>query len=96
MSRLILRVILLVPWVFIIWLISEGFEGAIDGLLVFFLLFILIPLAIFINVVTVVVINGRGVFKQIREAQKRSHKKDEPLKSTNYADLAWWNPRRWF
>lgn len=87
---------LTVPWLFLVWFVAQGFAGNIDGFLVFFLLFILVPLAVIFNFATIVFFRGKDVFQTIKRAQQGAAKKQEPLQSTNYADLPWWNPRRWF
>lgn len=90
-QNLLLRILLVAPWVFIVWLVARGFSGEIDGLLVFVLLVLLMPLIIFINVLTIVLFKGRQFIKKVQQAQKG----EEPLKSDNYAELPWWNPKKW-
>ena len=95
LKRLLLRVLLLVPWAFLIWLIVEGMQGNISALLVFFLLFLLIPAAIVANLITVVAFQGHQAVKVIRQVQKSKDVGNQTLESTNYTDLPWWNPKRW-
>lgn len=95
MKRLVLRLFLVVPWVFLIWLIAQGMEGEISAVLVFILLFFLIPLAIIMNLVTVAAFHGHAAVKMIRQAQKRNDVGNQKLESENYADLPWWDMRRW-
>ena len=95
MRKLLLRLALLVPWVFLIWLIGQGISGEISALLVFILLFILIPVAMFLNVVTMVFFQGQQFMKQVREMQKARTGQSEPLESENYADLPKWDPRKY-
>lgn len=87
------RILLIVPWLFPVWLISKGINGEIDGLLVFVLLIIAIPVIFFINIVTVVFVRGRSALQQIKQATGTKAKK--PLKSINYSDLPWWDIRKW-
>lgn len=91
MKKLLLRIALLAPWIFLIWLISQGISGAISGIMVFFLLFLLIPGTIFMNLVTVVFFQGHAAMRIIKNAQGGG----KTLESTNYSDLPWWNPKRW-
>lgn len=86
------RVVLSLPWLGILWLIIQAFNDKIDGLFVFGLLFILVPLAVVVNAVSIIGIRGKSFMKQIEKAQKKG--KSTPLKSTNYADLPKWDPRR--
>lgn len=95
MKGFFLRVTLLVPWVFLIWLIAEGMQGDISGLLVFFLLFILIPLAMVMNLVTVIAFQGATIFRMARQVQRSKDVGNTKLRSENYADLPWWSPKRW-
>jgi hypothetical protein len=82
------------PWIFLIWLIGQGIGGQIDALLVFALLFILIPGAMVLNLLTVVGFQGRAAIKMIRNVQKGQNEPKQ-IESANYADLPWWNPKRW-
>ena len=74
-------------------------SGEISGLLVFALLFILIPGAMVVNLLTVIIFQGKGTIKVIRQMQKAQKDGKDPgpakLTSENYADLPWWNPKRW-
>lgn len=88
------RILLVIPWVFPVWLIAKGMNDEIDGLLVFVLVVITIPIIIFINIVTIVFVRGKKALKQFKKAaQGESSKKT--LKSTNYSELPWWDPRKW-
>ena len=95
MKRLLLRLVLLVPWVFLIWLIAQGMDGEISPVLVFILLFFLIPLSIILNLITLAVFHGHAAIKMIRQVQKRNDVGSQKLESENYADLSWWDVRRW-
>ncbi len=94
-KQLLLRILLLIPWVFLIWLIGQGISGEMSILLVFVLLFILIPGAIVVNLMTVVAFQGHQALKVIRNAQKSRDMGNQKLKSENYADLPWWNPKKY-
>lgn len=87
------RIALLVPWMFPVWLIVKGSNGEIDGLLVFVLIVISLPLIFIINVITLVALRGRTIMKQFKQATRGPDK--TPLKSTNYSDLPWWDIRKW-
>ena len=95
MKNILLRVVLLMPWAFLLWLILRGISGEIDGLLVFALLFILIPGAIVLNLITVVAFQGHSAIKMIRQMQKKGDNGPSKLSSENYADLPWWNPKKY-
>ena len=95
LKQIVLRLILLVPWVFLVWLIGQGISGEVSILLVFVLLFILIPLAIIINLVTIVLFQGQQALKMMRQVQKMRKEGAKPLESENYADLPWWNPKKY-
>ena len=94
-NGLFLRLFLLVPWIFLVWLIGQGIAGEISALLVFVLLFILIPAAIVVNLITVVAFQGHQALKMIRNLQKSKDVGNQKLESTNYSELPWWDPRRW-
>lgn len=94
-KQIVLRILLLVPWLFLIWLIGQGIAGEVSALLVFVLLFILIPVAIVANLVTVVAFQGHTVMKVVRQAQKSRDVGNQKLESENYADLPWWNPKKY-
>lgn len=64
-------------------------------LLVFVLLFILIPGAIVVNLITVVAFQGHQAIKTMRNMQKGKGQGPAKLKSTNYSDLPWWNPKKY-
>jgi len=89
LRRLILRILIILPWLGWLWLISLGLNDQIDGLLTFVLAIIIAPLIGVINVTTYVLIEGKRLIR-------RAHRAREPLKSQNYAELAWWHPKRWF
>jgi hypothetical protein len=95
MNMLLLRFFLILPWLGLLWLIALGIEGQISALLVFCLLFILIPGAIVLNLVTVIAFQGQAVFKVARNVQKSRDVGNQRLRSENYADLPWWHPKRW-
>jgi len=95
-SKFLQRVITVIPWLFLGWLVGRGISGEMDGLLVFVLVIILIPLAITFNILTIVLFQGKAVLKRIRQAQTAQKQQSAPLKSKNYADLPWWHPKRWF
>ncbi len=95
LKQFFLRILLLVPWVFLIWMIGQGISGEMDMLLVFVLLFILIPGAIVINLVTVIAFQGHQAIKMMRQMQKSRDVGNQKLESENYADLPWWNPKKW-
>ena len=95
MKQLFLRIILLVPWIFLVWLIGQGISGEVSGLLVFVLLFILIPAAMVLNLVTVITFQGHQALKMLRTMQKSKDVGNQKLKSENYADLPWWNPKKY-
>lgn len=90
------RLALALPWIFIIWFIAQTLSGDVDGLLAFVLVVILVPLAAMINLVTVIGFRGYEVMKVFRGAQQRGKQQSKTLESTNYAELPWWNPKRWF
>jgi len=69
--------------------------GNISALLVFVLLFLLIPGAIVLNLVTVIALQGGAALKVIRQAQKSKDVGNQRLKSENYSDLPWWNPKKY-
>ena len=95
MRQILLRIALLVPWAFLIWLIVQGMNGEISAVLVFVLLFFLIPMAIIINLVTVAAFHGHAAIKMIRQVQTSKDVGNQRLESENYADLPWWDPKRW-
>ncbi len=95
MKRLLLRLILLVPWIFLLWLIGKGMSGDIDVLLVFVLLFILIPGAVVLNLITLVAFQGHQALRVIRGMQKSKDINNQKLESTNYTDLPWWNYKKY-
>jgi len=100
MNRLLLRVFLAIPWVGIVWLLVQAFDGNIGWLLTIVLLFILIPAAIIINIITVVAVKGSAFLKQVRNMQQaapksRKNKSKDRLKVDNVNDLPWYDPRRW-
>lgn len=89
-SRLVLRVLLLTPWVFILWLFLHAIDDSFNGLLVFVIIAILIPLTVLLNVVTYVIVKGRSVIQQLRGLQNRRSAQSAPLESPNYAEQPWW------
>lgn len=95
MKRLMLRILLIIPWLFLIWFISLGISGSINILLMFLLLFILIPGAVVVNLITVILVQGRQVMKIMRDFQNGQTAQGKKLESTNYSDLPWWNPRKY-
>jgi len=97
MSEFVLRILLVAPWVFIVWLIGQGFAGEIDGLLTFVLVLILIPIAAVLNLISVVLVRGRKLLKEVHNmnSQQSAQKKTDRISAVNYADLAWYDPRRW-
>ena len=95
MSDLLQRIVIVIPWIFIGWLIGRGISGEMDGLLVFVLVIILVPIGIFLNLLTIILFKGRQAIKMLKQMQDAQKKGQEPIKSDNYADLPWWNPKRW-
>ena len=97
--QILLRIALLAPWAFIIWLITQGIAGDVSMLLVFFLLFILIPGAIVVNIGTALAFQGHQAIKIMRDVQRGKYpggaQKPGKLESENYADLPWWNPKKY-
>ena len=89
-SNLLMKILVIAPWVFLIWLIAQGLDGDIDGLLVFILVLILIPIFSAMNIVTIVLFKGRAFIKKLRNVQHN----EEPLTSENYAELPWWSPKK--
>jgi len=94
-KQIFLRFLLLTPWLFLVWMIGQGISGEMSMLLVFVLLFILIPGAIVINLVTVVLFQGQQALKMMRQVQKAREQGKKPLESENYAELPWWNPKKY-
>lgn len=95
LKQVFLRVLLLIPWILLVWLIGQGISGEISILLVFVLLFILIPAAIVVNLLTVVLFQGQQAIQMMRQMQKAREQQSKPLESENYADLPWWNPKKY-
>ena len=98
MSEFVLRVLIIIPWLFIGWLLGKAFSGDMGWLLVVTLVIILVPLAGIINLITIAVVRGRAVLKTVIQAQKDATDGDSTTKrveATNIADLPWYNPRRW-
>ena len=89
------RIVLLIPWLFLVWLIGQGMSGEISALLVFVLLFILIPLAMVLDLFTVIIFQGHTALKMIRNMQTSKDVGSQKLESENYADLPWWNPKKY-
>lgn len=95
------KIFLAIPWFFIIWLISQSFDGAIDGFLTFVLVVILVPVAIIMNLVTVLFSKGTVVMKQMKDMQNMGQKKQTVAaessrqEAVNYAELPWYDVRRW-
>lgn len=58
-----------------VWLIAQGFNGEISGLLVFVLVIILIPVALVVNIFTLVLVRGSSMIKQLRSVQKQASQK---------------------
>ena len=94
-KQLFMRLTLLVPWVFLVWLIGQGISGDMSILLVFVLLFILIPGAMVLNLVTVIAFQGHQAMKMVRNMQTSKDIGNKKLESTNYSDLPWWNPKKY-
>lgn len=83
------------PWIFLVWLIAQGMMGEVDGLLVFALLFILIPGAVVLNLITFVAFQGHEAMKIMRNMQRSRDVGNQKLKSENYAELPWWDWRKY-
>ena len=95
LNQLLMRLVMIIPWAFIGWLIVKAFAGELDWLLAVVLVVIMAPIAVVLNIATIIVFNGRAVLKQFKNVQNRAQSKNEPLTSTNYSDLQWWNPRKY-
>ncbi len=95
MKELLLRVFILIPWIFLVWLIGEGIQGNVSGLLVVLLVILLIPVALILNVITIVAMKGHVLFTVLRQVQKSKDIGNQKLESTNYSDLPWWDVRKY-
>lgn len=95
MKSLIFRFLLIVPWVFLVWLIGQGISGEIGLLLVFVLLFILIPGAVVLNLITAVAFKGHETMQVIRQMQQKRDIGNQKLESENYSELPWWHPKKY-
>lgn len=98
MSEFILRVLIIIPWLFIGWLLGKAFSGDMGWLLVITLVIILVPLAGVINLITIALVRGRKLLKTVIEAQRDAadgKKSAGRVEATNIADLPWYNPKRW-
>lgn len=101
LSLIIERVLLILPWIFIVWLIAQAAGGELNWLLVIVLLVIFIPVAFFLNIITMVLVRGRAFLKELVKSQRSPRtktsagEKEGRKQAQNLADLPWWDPRRY-
>lgn len=104
MREMILRFLLIIPWMFLAWLIGQGIQGEINGFLVFILCILLVPALAMINLITTVVVRGGLVIKQMKDMQAHAEqaqsgaaapKRVGRKKAQNVAELKWYDMRRW-
>ena len=88
MRELLLRILLLLPWFGLFYMLYSGFSGEMDWLLAIVLFVILVPVVATINLVTIIFFKGKEFMSQLRQMNQKT------LKSKSY-DKPWWHPKRW-
>jgi type III secretory pathway component EscV len=68
-------IMLIIPWIFILYLVGNIFSGDIGWLLGFVLVVILVPLAVVVNLMTAFLVRGKQFADQFKQARQQAQSK---------------------
>lgn len=95
MKSIVYKFWIVAPWILNFWIFAKAINGDINGLLAFFFLAIGLPLAAMLNIIVSVYFKGRELFSQLQPEKQAKAKTSRRVKAVNYADMPWWNLKKW-